>query len=198
MDLNLINANVSRLLTNIRNIIIFLKEYTVDGAKDVSITHIDDSGTAMVKTFPNITKQMGELETWKGGFQTVQDNTYSIFKEFPKTTILVGQEAVFNIQGFDDAYLINMMLVVNVAGGNDSSPNAAIDIFWYSPGSNSFSNHQLANNAIISGRNWHDNYRDVNIVPIGYHLPFGIGTFKIVNVGTQDIEIFAIGAKLRK
>lgn len=130
-----------------------------------------------------------------------QSNTYDIFKEFPKTSIPVGQEAIFNIQGFQDAYVINMMLVVNVAGGLNSSPDAHIDIFWYHAGfpSGQQWNLQLADNAVIEGRNWGDNYRDVNIVPVNKNIsPHGTGAFKIVNVGTQDIEIFAIGAKLRK
>jgi len=128
----------------------------------------------------------------------VQSNTYDIFKEFPKTSIPVGQEAIFNIQGFSDCYVINMMLVVNVAGSLNNSVDAHIDIFWYTSSHNHY-NWQLADNAVISGRNWSDNFKDVNIVPVNKYIsPYGSGAFKIVNVGTQDIEIFAIGAKLRK
>ena len=58
MDLNSINTNINRLLTNIWNVISFLKEYTVDESKDVSITHVDPDGSEVTKTFPNITKQI--------------------------------------------------------------------------------------------------------------------------------------------
>jgi len=56
MDLNSINANINRLLTNIWAVISFLKEFTVDGAKDVSITYINVDGSESVKTFPNVSK----------------------------------------------------------------------------------------------------------------------------------------------
>ena len=56
MDLNSINANINRLLTNIWTVISFLKEFAVDGAKDVSITYINSDGSESVKTFPNISK----------------------------------------------------------------------------------------------------------------------------------------------
>jgi len=56
MDLNSINANINRLLTNIWAVISFLKEFAVDSAKDVTITYINADGTESVKTFPNIEK----------------------------------------------------------------------------------------------------------------------------------------------
>jgi len=56
MDLNSINANINRLLTNIWAVISFLKEFAVDGAKDVSITYINADGSESVKTMPNISK----------------------------------------------------------------------------------------------------------------------------------------------
>jgi len=58
MDLNLISANVNRLLTNIWAVISFLREFAVDGAKDVSITYINSDGSESVKTFPNIAKMV--------------------------------------------------------------------------------------------------------------------------------------------
>jgi len=73
MDLNSINANINRLLTNIWAVISFLKEFAVDGAKDVSITYINADGSESVKTFPNIAKQIDGLESWKLNFIT---NTY--------------------------------------------------------------------------------------------------------------------------
>ena len=68
MDLNLLNANVGRLLTNIWAVISFFKEFAVDGAKDVSIIYINADGSESVKTFPNIAKQISRLETWKNDF----------------------------------------------------------------------------------------------------------------------------------
>lgn len=65
MDLNSINLNVNRLLQNIWAVITFLKEFTIDGAKDVSITYINADGSESVKTFSNLAKQMGDLEIWK-------------------------------------------------------------------------------------------------------------------------------------
>ena len=56
MDLNSINANINRLLTNIWAVISFLKEFAVDGAKDVSITYINADGSESVRTLPNIAK----------------------------------------------------------------------------------------------------------------------------------------------
>ena len=56
MDLNSINANVNRLLSNIWAIIAFLREFAVDGAKDVSITYLNADGSESTKTFPNIAK----------------------------------------------------------------------------------------------------------------------------------------------
>ncbi len=68
MDLNSINANINRLLTNIWAIITFLKEFAVDGAKDVSITYVNADGSESVKTFPNVAKQIASLENWKTTF----------------------------------------------------------------------------------------------------------------------------------
>jgi nickel-dependent lactate racemase len=70
MDLNLLNANVGRLLTNIWAVISFLREFAVDGAKDVSITYINADGSESVKTFPNIAKQIDSLEIWKNEFMS--------------------------------------------------------------------------------------------------------------------------------
>ena len=70
MDLNAINANINRLLTNIWNLTSFLKEYTVDGGKDVSITHVNADGSETTKTFPNITKQISTLNDWKTNLST--------------------------------------------------------------------------------------------------------------------------------
>lgn len=65
MDMKSINANVNRLLSNIWAIITFLKEFTVDGAKDVSITFLNENGTESIKTFPNIEKQKNIFDSWK-------------------------------------------------------------------------------------------------------------------------------------
>lgn len=62
MDLNSINANVNRLLTNIVALISFLKEFAVDEAKDVSVTYVNADGSESVKTFPNVAKQRENLE----------------------------------------------------------------------------------------------------------------------------------------
>lgn len=65
MNLNSINANVNRLLTNIWAVILFLKEFAVDGAKDVNIAFVNEDGSESVKIFPNIAKQIASLESWK-------------------------------------------------------------------------------------------------------------------------------------
>ena len=65
MDIKSINANVNRLLSNIWSIITFLKEFTVDDAKDVSITFLNENGTESIKTFPNIEKQKNIFDSWK-------------------------------------------------------------------------------------------------------------------------------------
>ncbi len=64
MDLNSINANINRLLTNIWAIISFFKEFIVDGAKDVSFTYINSDGSESVKTFPNISKMHDTFKSW--------------------------------------------------------------------------------------------------------------------------------------
>jgi len=61
MDLNSINANINRLLTNIWAITSFLKEFAVDGAKNVSITYINADGSESVKTFSNIAKMTADI-----------------------------------------------------------------------------------------------------------------------------------------
>jgi len=61
MDLNSINANINRLLTNIWAVISFLKEFAVNGAKDVSITYINADGSESVKTFPNVAKMVSTM-----------------------------------------------------------------------------------------------------------------------------------------
>lgn len=61
MDLNRLNANVNRLLTNIWAVISFLREFAVDDAKDVSITYVNADGSESVKTFPNIAKMSDTL-----------------------------------------------------------------------------------------------------------------------------------------
>ena len=49
---------INILITNAGNILRFLKEFAVDGAKDVSITYINADSSESVKTFPNIAKMV--------------------------------------------------------------------------------------------------------------------------------------------
>jgi len=67
MDLNSINANINRLLTNIWAVISFLKEFAVDGAKNVSITYINADGSESVKTFSNIAKMTADIRATISG-----------------------------------------------------------------------------------------------------------------------------------
>ena len=62
---------INILITNAGNILKFLKEFTVDSAKDVSITYINADGSESIKTFPNIVKQNANLESWKNDFFSV-------------------------------------------------------------------------------------------------------------------------------
>ena len=62
---------INILITNAGNILKFLKEFTVDSAKDVSITYINADGSESIKTFPNIVKQNANLESWKNNFFSV-------------------------------------------------------------------------------------------------------------------------------
>ncbi|WP_108062713.1 hypothetical protein [Poseidonibacter lekithochrous] len=80
MDLNKINENVTRLITNGSNLITFLKEFAVDGVKDVSIDYVNADGTTSTKIFPNITKQIDVLENWKNGLLGNQIYRNEIFK----------------------------------------------------------------------------------------------------------------------
>lgn len=64
MNLNELNANVNRLLQNIWAVITFLKEFCVDGAKDVSITYINNDGSESIKTFPNVAKMQSQVNDW--------------------------------------------------------------------------------------------------------------------------------------
>lgn len=63
MDLNSINQSVLRLINNSTNIISFLKDFTTGGAKDVSISYIEADGNTTNKTFPNIAKFTGSVES---------------------------------------------------------------------------------------------------------------------------------------
>ena len=201
---------INILITNAGNILKFLKEFTVDSAKDVSITYINADGSESVSTFSNIAKQLITFDGWKNNLESSLSRTYDIFKEFDKVTIhtqsqvsadsTLSNEAVFTIDGFADAKLVSIMLVVNVEGSSNSSPDGKIDIFLYSVGSapDHKYDQKLIENFAVQGRNYQDNYKDVNIALINQNLSFGIGTFKIVNTGSQYIEIFAVGAKLRK
>jgi len=66
MDLNLLSANVNRLLTNIWAVIAFLKEFAVDPAKDVSISYLNADGSVSVNTFPNIAKMQASQSNQTG------------------------------------------------------------------------------------------------------------------------------------
>ena len=113
MNLDLINANVTRLLRNIGNVISFLKEYTVDESKDVSITHIGDDGSEITRTFPNITKQINSLNARSSMVRTVyvdqangnDDNTgftrATAFQSLQKafSTIPIGGQGHIHIIG---------------------------------------------------------------------------------------------------
>lgn len=63
MDLNNINQNVLNLIKNGTNIISFLKEFTTGSAKDVSIQQIEADGSTTTKSFPNIAKFTGNVES---------------------------------------------------------------------------------------------------------------------------------------
>ena len=89
MDLNAINLNVNRLLSNIWAVITFLKEFSVDEAKDVSITYINSDGSESVKTFSNIAKMVQNLEEWKNSFSidSVEYSTNGLPKNVSQPTV---------------------------------------------------------------------------------------------------------------
>ena len=73
---------ITNLITNSSNIIRFLKEFSVDSAKDVSVSIINADGSESKRTFPNVAKQIAGLESWK--------NTFLTNKEYLKDTPLTG------------------------------------------------------------------------------------------------------------
>ena len=74
MDFNLLNTTVTRLLSNIWNVIVFLKEYSLGPSGDVTYTYHNADGTDTTATFPNIAKQVAEGNIWKTDIQTQIDN----------------------------------------------------------------------------------------------------------------------------
>ena len=158
----------------------------------------------------SVKNQIKSLEDWRGGFENKMYKTYDIYKEFKKVRIStqaqvddddeLSNEAVFTMQGFQDAKVLNFVLVVNVEGDNNKTQTTTIDIRRYSVGASDEHkwDQKVVSGATVDGRNWNDYYRDVNIIPSGISIGVGVGTFKIINTGDKYLEIFAIGIKLQK
>jgi len=158
----------------------------------------------------SVKNQIKKLEDWRSKFENKMYKTYDIYKEFEKVRIYtqaqvdaddtLSNEAVFTMQGFQDARVLNFVLTVNVEGDGNHSQTTTIDIRRYSIGSSTKHkwDQKVVSNATVDGRNWRDNYRDINIIPSNIYIPYGVGTFKIINTGDKYLEIFAIGIKLQK
>ncbi len=67
---------ITNLITNSSNIIRFLKEFSVDSAKDVSVSIINADGSESKRTFPNVAKQIAGLESWKNNTTINLDSEY--------------------------------------------------------------------------------------------------------------------------
>lgn len=117
MDLNSINANVNRLLSNIWAIISFFKEFAVDSAKDVSITYLNADGSESTKTFPNVAKivQACNLKNDNGKLKDLNGNSLTLTNSLDTNYIKVtgkiyGRNEVFEV---DSGALIDIVRVVN-------------------------------------------------------------------------------------
>jgi len=106
MDLNSINANINRLLTNIWAVISFLKEFAVDGAKDVSITYINADGSESVKTFPNIAKMVASYNiTYTGGYiKDLSGNIIKVNQNIGKNNPIVNTATIVRIDSLSSEW----------------------------------------------------------------------------------------------
>jgi hypothetical protein len=146
MDLNSINANINRLLTNIWAVISFLKEFAVDGAKDVSITYINADGSESIKTFPNIAKMnirehydiffntasFASVDTWTPVDSLInQDNP--IFKVVDGYKIIFKQKGTYEIKvqvftRYSD--IENNHTRLGFAGGKYTIVGTTLEQYW--------------------------------------------------------------------
>ncbi len=78
MDLNALNQNTNRLIQNTTRVISFLKEFTVDDAKDVSMTYVNEDGSESTKSFSNIAKMVEDSNTSNDGRVAEADNALKL------------------------------------------------------------------------------------------------------------------------
>jgi hypothetical protein len=174
--------------------------------------------TAMVKTDSLIVKEGMVIGTASPGStlrmtgtiiaDTVRAATLSLSKQLSfsssyslpsKVTIKSGDTAEIEfpvhlwIRGLPYRYA----LWVNVEGHTDNTQSSVIEIFRYYPGnpeSTKWVHDAMIGSWTISGRDWGDNYVDLNISKSTYQIIDQFNTrLKIYNAGNKYIEIFAVG-----
>jgi len=125
MDLNAINTNVNRLLSNIWAIIAFLSAFTVGSAADVTITYLNADGSESVRTFPNVAKftysvirSIVSASTVKIYVSDTGDDSNDGTEEYPLLTTTKAMSFVPNGGAIELVLLSNMSWVEDVYKNN--------------------------------------------------------------------------------
>ncbi len=85
------------------------------------------------------------------------------------------------------------ILWVNVAGHPDNTQSTTISVFRGAPGGGTYVQDASVGTWTIYGRDWGDNYIDLNVSrPSGYGN-YAYTGLRIQNTGSQTLEIFAVG-----
>jgi hypothetical protein len=114
-----------------------------------------------------------------------------------KVSIQPGNAVVLGGLAAQPRGQFRIALWVNVAGHADTTMNTAIEIYRFCPGCPATKSWQRDDDIgrwTIYGRDWGDNYVDLNLSKISNaHISYAFSNFRIHNLGPNTLEVFGFG-----
>jgi hypothetical protein len=169
---------------------------SVQDAQQQQISELAAKTEKQQSTINSQQKRIVELENITGANRLL---TFSSFVELDKKAVIKPGEkwtAPTSVSTFRRGPF-RIALWVNVAGHPDHTQSTTVNVYHYCRGCRVErrwqKDPQIANWKIY-GRDWGDNYIDLNISKVSdYKASYGHRTFKLKNTGEKTLEIFAYG-----
>lgn len=165
----------------------FTKSQKASTALTKRVAQLQKANTAMTKRFTKL----------EGTGTDSNLLTFSSFVELDKKAIIKqGEEwTAPNANSTFRRGPFRIALWVNVAGHSENTQSTMINISHYNRGQNKWYKDSQIGDWKLLGRDWEDNYLDLNISKVGdktTSFPW-FRNFKLKNVGKKTLEIFAYG-----